>query len=79
MDKEANKIFGKAAELSTDLRRAAFVIALERIQEVMKEKARLNESCRAGRLSEGGDASGDCLCASTHFCGELCLKRCSLD
>jgi glutamate dehydrogenase/leucine dehydrogenase len=36
MEKEANGIFEKAASLKTDLRRAAFVIALERIYAAMK-------------------------------------------
>lgn len=36
MEKEANGIFERAASLKTDLRRAAFVIALERIQQAMK-------------------------------------------
>ncbi len=37
MEKEANGIFEKAMSLKTDLRRAAFVIALERIQSAMQE------------------------------------------
>ncbi|HBK34942.1 MAG: Glutamate dehydrogenase [Candidatus Uhrbacteria bacterium GW2011_GWE2_40_58] len=36
MELEASMIFGKAEELKTDLRRAAFIVALERIQEAMK-------------------------------------------
>ncbi len=36
MEKEANGIFERATSLNTDLRRAAFVIALERIQNAMK-------------------------------------------
>ena len=35
MDREANAIFAKAGELKTDLRRAAFVTALERIRQAM--------------------------------------------
>ena len=35
MDREALAIAEKAAELSTDLRRGAFVIALERLQKAM--------------------------------------------
>lgn len=37
MEKEANGIFEKAMSLKTDLRRAAFVIALERIQSAMQK------------------------------------------
>lgn len=36
MEKEANGIFERATSLKTDLRRAAFVVALERIQEAMR-------------------------------------------
>lgn len=36
MEKEANGIFERAVSLKTDLRRAAFVVALERIQNAMK-------------------------------------------
>ncbi len=36
MEKEANGIFERATSLKTDLRRGAFVIALERIQEAMR-------------------------------------------
>ncbi|NQV90122.1 Glu/Leu/Phe/Val dehydrogenase [Candidatus Uhrbacteria bacterium] len=36
MEREALAIFEKATTLSTDLRRAAFIIALERIEEAMK-------------------------------------------
>lgn len=35
MEKEANGIFDKARDLRTDLRRGAFVVALERLQAVM--------------------------------------------
>jgi len=35
MDREANEIFTKAAGLKTDLRRAAFILALERIRQAM--------------------------------------------
>ncbi|PJE76800.1 glutamate dehydrogenase [Candidatus Uhrbacteria bacterium CG10_big_fil_rev_8_21_14_0_10_48_16] len=38
MDREALEIFEKSKALSTDLRRAAFIIALERIQQAMLEK-----------------------------------------
>lgn len=38
MDREALEIFEKSRVLSTDLRRAAFIIALERIQQAMLEK-----------------------------------------
>lgn len=37
MEKEANGIFERATSLKTDLRRAAFVIALERIQTAMQK------------------------------------------
>jgi glutamate dehydrogenase/leucine dehydrogenase len=36
MDREAKNIAARAGELNTDLRRAAFVVALERLQEAMK-------------------------------------------
>jgi len=36
MEREAVLIADRAKELNTDLRRAAFVVALERIQEAMK-------------------------------------------
>ena len=36
MEKETNGIFARATSLKTDLRRAAFVIALERIQQAVK-------------------------------------------
>jgi glutamate dehydrogenase/leucine dehydrogenase len=36
MDREAKNIAARAGQLNTDLRRAAFVVALERLQEAMK-------------------------------------------
>jgi glutamate dehydrogenase/leucine dehydrogenase len=41
LEQEAKGIFERAAILKTDLRRAAFVIALERIHDAMQEKNRL--------------------------------------
>ena len=38
MDREAKHVFSRSQKLKTDLRRAAFVIALERIEEAMKLK-----------------------------------------
>ncbi len=37
MDREANEIFSTAQSLNTDLRRAAFVVALGRLDEAMRE------------------------------------------
>lgn len=37
MDREANEIFSTAQSLNTDLRRAAFVVALGRLEEAMRE------------------------------------------
>ncbi|KKW32312.1 MAG: Glutamate dehydrogenase [Candidatus Uhrbacteria bacterium GW2011_GWA2_53_10] len=38
MDREAKHVFSRSQKLKTDMRRAAFVIALERIEEAMKLK-----------------------------------------